>query len=120
MLLEPNGENLSVGQRQLVCLARAMLRNSKVLVLDEATASVDKKTDALIQSTLAQLKGVTMLTIAHRLDTIIDYDKVAVLDKGKVVEFGNPQELSTRKHSKFGRMWTDFMVEEEPCFSPRP
>ncbi|XP_051024187.1 LOW QUALITY PROTEIN: multidrug resistance-associated protein 1 [Acomys russatus] len=88
------GENLSVGQRQLVCLARALLRKTKILVLDEATAAVDLETDDLIQSTIrTQFEGCTVLTIAHRLNTIIDYTRVIVLDKGEVRECGTPSEL---------------------------
>ncbi|XP_017652829.1 multidrug resistance-associated protein 1 [Nannospalax galili] len=88
------GENLSVGQRQLVCLARALLRKTKILVLDEATAAVDLETDDLIQSTIrTQFEGCTVLTIAHRLNTIMDYTRVIVLDKGEVRECGPPSEL---------------------------
>ncbi|XP_066054315.1 multidrug resistance-associated protein 1 isoform X3 [Chamaea fasciata] len=92
------GENLSVGQRQLVCLARALLRKSKILVLDEATAAVDLETDKLIQSTIkSQFEESTVLTIAHRLNTIMDYTRVLVLERGEVVECGTPDQLLQEK-----------------------
>ncbi|KAM8798712.1 multidrug resistance-associated protein 1 isoform 1-T1 [Eudromia elegans] len=92
------GENLSVGQRQLVCLARALLRKSKILVLDEATAAVDLETDNLIQSTIkSQFEECTVLTIAHRLNTIMDYTRVLVLDRGEVVECDSPDNLLQKK-----------------------
>jgi len=89
-----NGENFSVGQRQLLCLARAMVRDSTILVMDEATASVDIETDAIIQQALrTKFDRVTVLTIAHRLNTIIDYDKILVLQKGEVLEYDTPKNL---------------------------
>ncbi|XP_062705317.1 multidrug resistance-associated protein 1-like [Aedes albopictus] len=97
-----NGENLSVGQRQLICLARAILRKTKVLVLDEATAAVDLETDDLIQKTIrSEFADCTILTIAHRLNTIMDSTRVLVLDKGLVAECDTPQNLLADKTSIF-------------------
>uniref|UniRef100_H3ACU6 ABC-type glutathione-S-conjugate transporter n=1 Tax=Latimeria chalumnae TaxID=7897 RepID=H3ACU6_LATCH len=97
------GENLSVGQRQLVCLARALLRKTKILVLDEATAAVDLETDDLIQSTIrTQFEDCTVLTIAHRLNTIMDYTRVLVLDKGEIAEFDTPTNLINKKGIFYG------------------
>ncbi|MCJ1388337.1 hypothetical protein MMC18_001183 [Xylographa bjoerkii] len=99
-----SGSNLSQGQRQLLCLARALLKSPRVLLMDEATASIDYATDAKIQNTLRELKGSTIITIAHRLQTIIDYDKVLVLDKGEVVEYDAPWELMKLERGIFRGM----------------
>jgi ABC-type multidrug transport system fused ATPase/permease subunit len=99
-----SGTNLSQGQRQLLCLARALLKSPRVLVMDEATASIDYATDAKIQDTLRELKGSTIITIAHRLQTIIDYDKVLVLEKGEVAEYGAPWELIAKTDGMFRSM----------------
>ncbi|XP_026676748.1 multidrug resistance-associated protein 1-like [Diaphorina citri] len=99
---------LSVGQRQLICLARALLRKTKILILDEATAAIDLETDDLIQSTIrSEFAHCTVLTIAHRLNTIIDSDRVLVLDKGLVVEFDSPSVLMKNKASIFYSMAKD-------------
>ncbi|EFN78037.1 Probable multidrug resistance-associated protein lethal(2)03659 [Harpegnathos saltator] len=96
------GSNYSVGQRQLVCLARAILRNNRILMLDEATANVDPYTDALIQRTIRKkFATCTMLTVAHRLNTIMDSDKVLVMDKGRLVEYDHPHILLKNSHSQF-------------------
>ncbi|XP_076239794.1 multidrug-Resistance like Protein 1 isoform X1 [Calliopsis andreniformis] len=96
------GENLSIGQRQLICLARALLRKTKVLILDEATASVDLETDDLIQTTIRrEFKDCTVLTIAHRLNTILDSDRVIVLDNGCIMEYDSPETLLRNSTSLF-------------------
>ncbi|KAJ3215679.1 hypothetical protein HDU67_000147 [Dinochytrium kinnereticum] len=95
------GANLSAGQRQLLCLARALARRTRVIVMDEATASVDTETDSRIQETIrSEFNDCTVITIAHRLKTIADYDRVIVLDAGRVIENGSPLELIER--SKIG------------------
>ena len=88
------GLNFSVGQRQLLCLARAILRRNKILVLDEPTANVDSRTDKLLQEAVSKsFQGATILAVAHRLDTVIDFDKILVLGSGGVLEYGAPHEL---------------------------
>merc|ERR1712232_134567 len=88
------GCNLSAGEKQLLCLARALLANPKLLVLDEATSAVDSTTDELVQTMLRQhFPETTLLTIAHRLHTIMDYDTVLVMENGRLVEWGKPQSL---------------------------
>ena len=120
MTIEPNGQNLSVGQRQLVCMVRALLCDCKILLLDEATASVDHHTDRLIQATLRDLKGVTTLTIAHRINTILESDRVLVMDDGKAIEFDNPQALIARPGSVFGDIVAQYQADHDASnSSPR-
>ncbi|CAF3989329.1 unnamed protein product [Rotaria sp. Silwood2] len=96
------GSNLSVGQKQLVCLARAILKKSKILVIDEATANVDNATDALIQKAIReQFQNCTVLTIAHRLRTVIDSDRIMVLGDGRILEFDTPRGLLSNINSQF-------------------
>jgi len=103
--IEEKGSNLSIGQKQLLCIARALLRSSKILILDEATASIDYETDSFIQETIrTSFKDCTILTIAHRLHTVIDSDRVMVLEDGRVIEFDTPKNLLYREDSAFLRL----------------
>ncbi|ORY36994.1 P-loop containing nucleoside triphosphate hydrolase protein [Rhizoclosmatium globosum] len=100
--VDAGGENLSVGERQLLCLSRAMLKTPRILIMDEATANVDYETDAMIQKALREdFKDATVLTIAHRLNTVIDYDRVMVLEKGSIAEFDSPKKLLDDESSMF-------------------
>jgi ABC-type multidrug transport system fused ATPase/permease subunit len=112
------GENFSVGQRQLLCVARALLRNPRVLVADEATASVDSETDALIQRTIRrEFRHCTVLTIAHRINTVLDSTKVLVMDDGLVKEFDEVPSLMGRKESTFRAMVVEAGLDGSPAMS---
>lgn len=105
--IRENGENLSQGQRQLICIARALLRQAQVLVVDEGTSAVDPTTDELIQNVLrseAMSRGTTVLAIAHRLQTIIDFDRILVLGAGTILEYDTPAKLMSDPESKFSQM----------------
>jgi len=103
--VEQGGSNFSVGQRQLICLARAILQDNKILVFDEATANVDPTTDTLIQTTIRKkFQDCTVLTIAHRLNTIMDSDKILTMDQGQVLEFDHPYILLQNEQGHFNSM----------------
>jgi ABC-type multidrug transport system fused ATPase/permease subunit len=112
-----NGDNWSMGQRQLVCLGRVLLKKSKVLVLDEATASVDTATDNLIQQTLSQhFSECTILTIAHRLTSVLDSDMVLLLDHGLIKEYDSPTRLLENKLSSFSKLVAEYSARSGSSF----
>ncbi|KAL8596886.1 hypothetical protein ACOMHN_065836 [Nucella lapillus] len=104
-----NGNNFSVGQRQLLCMARALARNSRIVILDEATASIDHETEGTVQDIVCgpDFEGRTVITIAHRISTIKQYDRVMVIDNGFMLEFAPPVELMADPHSLFYSLATD-------------
>ncbi|CAH8286378.1 unnamed protein product, partial [Schistosoma turkestanicum] len=102
LMISEGGSNISLGQRQLVCLARALLRHTSILVLDEATAAIDMQTDNLIQETIRrEFSTCTVITIAHRLNTVLDYDRILVLQDGQLKEIDSPKSLLQNKNSIF-------------------
>ncbi|XP_058105053.1 ABC transporter C family member 7-like isoform X2 [Magnolia sinica] len=111
MSVTENGENWNMGQRELVCLGRVILKRSKVLVLDEATASVDTATNSLIQQTLRQqFSGCTVITIAHRITSVLNSDMVLLLDNDLIAEYDSPTKLLENKSSSFARLVAEYTV----------
>ena len=101
------GSNLSVGEKQLICITRAILRKSKIIIMDEATASIDYKTEEIIQKAVSEiLNDSTFITIAHRIKTILNYDRILTLDNGKIVDFDTPKNLLNDKKSLFYELYS--------------
>ncbi len=108
------GANISVGQRQLICIGRALLRKPRILILDEATASIDAETDEFIHKMIRQkFTNVTILTIAHRLHTVIDSSRVLVMDAGLVAEYDVPEVLMNKEDGLFKKMWSLHLGEDD-------
>lgn len=112
-MISENGANLSSGERQLICICRAILRKGQLIVLDEATANIDMLTEKKIQHLInTQFKDATMLTIAHRLNTIINSDKVLVLSYGRIIEFDSPRNLMANPDSEFSHLLKELEKKE--------
>jgi ATP-binding cassette subfamily C (CFTR/MRP) protein 3 len=96
--IENNGNNISIGEKQLICIARALIKKSKIILMDEATANIDYKTETFLQNSInKELKECTVITIAHRIKTIINYDRILVLNNGEIVEYDSPKNLLEKK-----------------------
>jgi len=112
--LPPGGSTFSIGQRQLMCMARALLSRTKILLIDEATANVDPKTDDIIQAIIRnEFKDCTTLTIAHRINTIIDCDRILVLKNGNIAEFDSPENLLNDDASYFSQIVSETNIADE-------
>jgi len=116
-LVVEDGSNWSMGQRQLLCLGRALLRKSKILVLDEATASIDNATDLILQRTIrTEFAECTVITVAHRIPTVMDCTMVLAISDGKLVEYDKPMNLMEREGSLFGQLvkeyWSHYQSAE--------
>ena len=108
--IENNGNNISIGEKQLICIARALIKKSKIILMDEATANIDYKTETFLQNSINEsLKDCTVITIAHRIKTIINYDKILVLSNGEIVEYDSPKNLLA-KQGLFYQLYKESIV----------
>lgn len=111
-LLEERGSNLSGGQRQRISIARAILKDAPILLLDEPTSALDKETEAFVNETLKIIsQNKTVITVAHRLTTVVDYDKIIVFDEGKIVEAGTHKEL-IKAQGIYCKMYQNYIMSE--------
>lgn len=109
-----NGENLSVGERQLVSIARAILKPTRIVLIDEATANIDVRTESIIYKAMNEsFKSSTVITIAHRLNTVINSDRILVLEGGMLKEYDNPQELLKNPNSFFAQLYNESQKENK-------
>ena len=116
-VLDEGGANLSVGEKQLVCLGRAILKKTKVLLIDEATANVDLNTDAFIQKKIKEIfKDSTVLNIAHRLNTIVNCDRIVILDRGNLIECDSPKALIQVRDLMLKSTLSDFVFQRPDSF----
>ena len=114
MLITGDGGNISIGERQLICITRAILRKSKIIVMDEATASIDVNTENIIQKAIKNiLNDSTILTIAHRIKTVLNSDRILVLDNGEIKEFDTPKNLLENKNSMFYDFYNNISKSEQ-------
>ena len=113
-VIKEYGNNMSFGCRQLICFARAILRKSKIIILDEATSSVDQKTEDIITNAVdTMFKESTVITIAHRINTVKKCDKIVVMENGKICEFDSPENLIKNENSKFYSLYYKNIEETE-------
>lgn len=114
LVITEEGNDISVGERQLICLARALLQNNKIILLDEATAKIDYQTDRMIQDVICkEMSQCTALTITHRLDTVLEYDRIMVLDNGKIVEFDKPDVLLQERDGFLSELFFSSQARKE-------
>ena len=111
--IKESGINISLGKKQLLCFARAILKNAKIIVLDEATAALDQKTEDIIQKSIDNyFKNSTVFSIAHRIKCVLDFDRIMVFDEGKLKEFDEPKKLLSQKDSLFSELYNKEMIDE--------
>ena len=109
--IEANDTNMSVGEKQLICIARAMLKKSKIIIMDEANSYFDYKIDMLIQKSLMEyFQGCTLITIAHKIKSVMRHDRIFVLDNGELVDSGTPEELISKKKGLFYELYIQSQI----------
>ena len=111
LMVKERGDNFSSGEKQLICMARAIIRKNKIIIMDEATSCLDYNSEQLIQKAiLSTLKDSTIITVVHRIKTILEYDRILVFEQGKLTEQGSPKELIEKKEGNFFKLYSQSLV----------